>query len=90
MRRSGALILSASHIVLMSVGLLTMRRATAGGLVPETRLRRLLLLAGTWFLLQLPVHLAAFIAPTGKPSFVLLAGGIGAAIAAVGLSRSRG
>jgi hypothetical protein len=57
-------------LILVSAGLLTMRRAAASSRVQRARLRRLLLLAGTWLLLQLPVNLAAFIAPAGVPSFV--------------------
>jgi hypothetical protein len=78
--------LGAPAIILASVGLLVMRRATADCLAGHPAVRRWLLLAGLWFFIQLPVNLALFIVPSGEPSFLLLAGGFGAAVAACALS----
>jgi hypothetical protein len=72
-------------LVLVSIGLLVMRRSSA----PAPALRRLLLLAGLWLFIQLPVNVALVVVPTGEPSFILLAGGIGILLAAVGLRCAR-
>jgi hypothetical protein len=73
--------------VLVSIGLLVMRRSSASA--PALALRRLLLLAGLWLFIQLPVNVALVIVPTGEPSFILLAGGIGVLLAAVGFRCAR-
>jgi hypothetical protein len=74
--------LGAPALVLASVGLLVMRRSTADCVAGRPAVRRWLLLAGLWFFIQLPANLALFIVPTGEPSFLLLAGGVGAAVTA--------
>jgi hypothetical protein len=86
-------------LVLVSLGLLLMRRAgrspaaspspSPGAVAQESlrslrRLRRLLLFAGLSLFVQMPVNVALFVIPTGEPSFLLLAGGIGCLLAVIG------
>jgi hypothetical protein len=84
-------ILGLPALVMVSAGLLFMRRTARFEPAASVSavLRRLLLAAGLWFFVQLPINVALVIRPTGEPSFLLLAGGVGCLLATIGLRLAR-